>query len=576
MGATSDNYEIVTGGITYTIASDYVNPFGGQTAHFQVFKIAHGANNTVNNVTTETPLPVGIVGGLGQYELITESGFYALNTFVSGITGQVGIRGVSGADPVGITVGTVVVSSTNLDIRTLNGGTVGDGTLGTDDYVRIQGICGGFPIGITTSDAIPVTVTSLSGFGIYGVSGATALGVTFGTVDVRGLTAASDSITVYGGGTAATVSVGLHGFDGSTAAPIHATSNALHVSIAQSTGITVSADNLDIRDMDYTTDTITVVGQGSADDAALATVPTYIAALTPSGLMRVGGTTGGWSGAALNVNVMNFEGISYEIVANVSSIVGITAGYDSAIPVQGSPTSDYGVWVVGDASGGPVIVQGNSGGLLPVQVSNLNDVTLQTEIINATVDSVKKNTDYLVAMKKALYANNISVSSQDFTDDGSLYTLVKNQVGDRLSAIEDTIVPANEAHTDQNSLAVNITKIKRVSSFISRTGFVGNTPLNLTSFNTSQGFTCEMGVRIKVSRLPIGINSSQNEVMCVMSEADAASGVSFSKSYVMYHGDEMFFEVDNIDKIKVFYPALSSDNTPNNTGSGMVFSFYAS
>jgi hypothetical protein len=149
-------------------------------------------------------------------------------------------------------------------------------------------------------------------------------------------------------------------------------------------------------------------------------------------------------------------------------------------------------------------------------------------------------------------------------------------VGDRLGAIEDTIVPANEIHTDQNSLAVNVTKVKRVSSFMSRTGFVGNTPVNLTSFNQSQGYTCEMGVRIKVSRIPTGLNASQNEIMCVISEADAASGTNFDKSYVMYHGDEMFFEVDNIDKIKVFYPALSSNNAPNNTGNGLVFSFYAS
>ena len=47
MGATSDNYDIVTSGTTYTIASDYVKPSGGETAHFQMVKLAYGANDSV-------------------------------------------------------------------------------------------------------------------------------------------------------------------------------------------------------------------------------------------------------------------------------------------------------------------------------------------------------------------------------------------------------------------------------------------------------------------------------------------------------------------------------------------------
>jgi len=57
MGATSDNYEIVTGGTTYTIASDYVNPFGGGTAHFQIVKAVYGTGDSVTNISSDTPLP---------------------------------------------------------------------------------------------------------------------------------------------------------------------------------------------------------------------------------------------------------------------------------------------------------------------------------------------------------------------------------------------------------------------------------------------------------------------------------------------------------------------------------------
>ena len=584
MGATSDNYEIVTGGTTYTIASDYVNPFGGETAHFQIVKAVYGTGDSITNISSDTPLPIQPVGAWSRYDYTSTSGYYALATQIVGYTGEsVRITGVSGAQPVGITVSTLNISATDLDTRTIYGGTVGDGTLSDEDYIKIQGIASGYPIGITTDGSLPVTLTSLSSIAIYGVSGATAIGVTFGTVNVRGLTAASDTVTVYGGGTAATVSVGLFGFSGSDISALQAESNALNVNVKTSTPLTVSATNLDVRDLSYVSDTITVVGQGSNDQTGTATVPTYTTVKDRNGnLIQVGGSTGsGWSGAALNVFLVN-NGISFTVAASAtfSSEVGITASPSGAIPVQGSTFASQGVWVVGNTSNGPVVVVGNSGGFLPVEVRQFSDLYSQVNAANlaANMNNLKINTDFLIAMKKSLFATNVPISSQDYPDEYSIYNQVKTNVGDRLAAIQGTIVPANQAHTTQNSLAVNVTKVKRVASFMSRTGFVGNTPVNLTSYNSAQGFTCEMGVRIKVSRVATGANSSQSEIMCVISEADAAvyGASSVPASYVMYHGDEMFFEVDNIDKIKVFYPALSASNAPNNTANGLTFSFYAS
>ena len=73
MGATSDNYAIVTSGTTYTIASDYVKPAGaGETAHFQVVKVAHGADNTVNYASSSAPLPVGLCGAWPTYNYTME------------------------------------------------------------------------------------------------------------------------------------------------------------------------------------------------------------------------------------------------------------------------------------------------------------------------------------------------------------------------------------------------------------------------------------------------------------------------------------------------------------------------
>jgi len=582
MGATSDNYEIVTGGTTYTIASDYVNPFGGETAHFQIVKAVYGTGDTVTNIDSNTPLPVQPFGAWSRYDYLATSGYNSLATTIVGYIGDtINIQGVSGGVLLGITVGSVNVSALDLDTRLLYGGTVGNGTLSStaDDYVRIQGIDGAYPVGITVSSSIPVTISASTQFGIFGISGATALGVTFGTVNIRGLTAQSDSVLVVGGGTGSTVPVGLFGFEsGNTAQALYSESNALNVNVKQTVGVTVSASDLDIRSLDYTIDTVTVVGQGGSDDNSKSTVPTYVTALDKSGnLIRVGGSTGaGWSAGALNVYLVN-NGITFTVAASAtfSAQVGITADYTGAIPVQGSPNAGYPVWVAGNTAGDPVFVQGNSGGLLPVHVNGLDNLTNKME---TSVGQVKNNTDFLLAVKAALYSPSVSSSPTDLPPDASIYNQIRGNVGDRLAAIQATIVPNGEYHTTQNSLSVNVTKIKRVASFLCRTGFVGNTPVNLSSFNAAQGYTCDMGVRIKVLRVPTGSNSSQNQIMCVISEADAAvyGASSVGASYVMYHGDEMFFEVDNINKIKVFYPALSASNAPNNTASGLTFTFYAS
>jgi len=578
MGATSDNYEIITSGTTYTIASDYVN-----SAHHQLAKIVYGNNDTVTSVSGDTPLPVGLCGSWAQYEYLANSGYYSLTTTIVGYTGEsISIVGTSGGQLVGITVTPLTVNSTDFDIRTLYGGTVGSGTLTNEDYIKVQGICGGYPVGITMNFTVPVSVSSFSNLGVFGVSGATAIGITVGTISIRGLTAASDTVTVYGGGTAATVSVGLFGFTGATASPIYAEDNALNVNIKTAPGITVSATNLDVRDLSYITDTITVVGQGAQEDSSIATVPTNISVRMNSGnLQRVGGTAGtGWCGAAMNVYLVN-SGITFSISASAtfSTGIGISQAAYNPIPVAGSTSATTGVWVVGDTANGPVLVQGSSSGYLPVSSPFLNT---STTTINTSIGQVKANTDFMGAMKKALYDPNVSISAGDYPGNLSIYSLVKDQVVGGLAALNAVKLPSSDPSSvsvaSQPSLAVSVVGIKQQPSFMARTASATNSSQNLTAFNSGSGYTCANGVRIKTSRIATGANASQNEIMCVISEADAAlyGASAGTASYVLYHGDEMFFEVDNINKIKVFYPAYSASFAPHNTGAGMTFSFYAS
>lgn len=573
MAATSDNYSIVTEGVSYTIASDYVKPSGaGETAHHQIVKVAYGADDTVNYVSNNAPLPVGLCGSWTRYDYLSSSGYYSLATSLVGIGVTLAIAGIANAEAVGITVGTLTVSATDLDIRNLYGGDSSGSTSGAD-YVGVQGIASGYPIGITTSGSLPVTVSSFSNLGVFGVSGATAVGVTFSTVSIRGLTAESDSITVYGAGVNQTVPTALYGFAGSTSAidAVYVTSNALNVNVSSITGVTVSAANLDIRNLDYTIDTIKVIGDGATDNQSKATVPVYQnAAVGPAGtLTQIGGVTGaGWCAAAMNVYMVN-SGITFTVSASAtfSSIVGVTAAYSASLPVQGSNEAAFGVWVTGSTSGDPVTVKGNSGGYLPVEVK---DFTTQTGTISTSIDQVKTNTDFLIAAKQALYDSSVSVGAFDAPQSLSLHTLVKNAVNTQLQSLASTV--ANGAVT------VAIDAYPTQPSFMARTNNIGYSAKNLIEYNSSAGYTCATGVRIKVSRIATGTNASQNEFMCVISEADAAiyGSTAGTASYTMYHGDEMFFEVDNINKIKVFYPPYSVGFAPHNTGTGITFSFYAS
>jgi hypothetical protein len=645
MGATSDNYNIVTSGTTYTIASSFVND-----AHHQRVQIVYGASGSAIDVTASNGLPVTLVnsqvgisytspltvdistatignlpvqvtsfantsplqvsiagatgislsfatgttlnvtidGALERYDYTSNSGYYSIATTIMGLGASMDympVTGASGAVPIGVTMGQVTVNADNLNIRKLQGGGIGGTSdIAAIDYVSIQGICSGYPVGITVSQPLPVTVSSFSNLGVFGVAGATAVGVTFGTVITRGLTAASDTITVYGGGTASTVSVGLFGFTGATAAPIFSENNALNVNIKSSLGLTVSGASLDIRSVDYTRDTITVVGQGATDTQSKSTVPTYMNTILSNGNMeRVGGFTGaGWSGSAVSVYLVN-TGISFNAYATFSTGIGISQEAYNPVPVKGSTSSTVGVWVVGDTGNGPVIVKGFSGGLLPVELPNIDtSLSSLSSTLNTSLSNIKNGTDYMAALKAALYSQNVSVGSTDFRYTESLYALVKAAIDNNIVPVSESVltnaVVENVNVATQKSIGVSLLSVKQQPTFMSRTGFVGYAAKNLSELNSAPGFTCSTGVRIKTSRVATGASASSNEFMCVISAQDTNTYglTATSAAYTLYHGEEMFIEVDNINKVYVFYPPYSASTAPHNTGPGLTFSFYAS
>jgi len=578
MGATSDTYLISTEGITYTISSEFVNG-----SHHQNVKIYSGVSGTANPVSTDYPFPVGICGGWGNYDLVNGP-YNTLSTTVVGNINPISIT-TTGVTALSVTFGSVEVVTTagsTLNTRYLSGGDSAGNETG--DIVAVRGFANAYPVGITVGSPIPVQGSFTLGsseMAIFGVSGATAIGVTFSTVNVRGISSATDSITVVGGGTLSTLHVGIFGFTGTSAAAVYSENNALNVNVKTFSGsitsilngVTVSGTSLGIRNLDYTQDMVRVVGQGAADDSggAYNTVPTYMNALLSNGnLGRVGGITGaGWSGAALNAYLVN-SGISFTASVTLGTLVGISQDYTNPIRVSGSTHASVGIWVAGDTANGPVIVKGFSGGLLPVELQTTTLVT-QTNF-NDKMAQVKVNTDFLAATKSALYDSTITVGAFDAPSNASIHTLVKNAINNQLQSI------ANTVNTSTGTIGVAVEAYSMQPSFLARTVTVGNVAKNLTEYTGGAGYTCGTGVRIKVSRIATGANASQNEFMCVISEADAGlyGATAGSYSYAMYHGDELFVEIDNISKIKVFYPAYSASFAPHNTGSQIAFSFYAS
>jgi hypothetical protein len=593
MGATTDNFlalsyteelnpELGDGSTFkvytyYNIASDFVNPFGGETAHFQIVKTVYGTGDQIVNITPQTPLPVQPFGSWTRYDWLANSGYFSLATTIVGYTGDpFRVVGVSGGEPVyvSITNDLKITAGDTLPIRNLSAVDASSGET-SGDWVGVRGIVGGYPVGITFSGDLPVAITSLGNVGIFGVSGATAIGVTFGQVNVRGLSADTDSITVRGGGTGDTVYAGIYGYEGGqTAAPIYAENNALDVNIKQSVGVTVSASSLDIRDLEYTQDSVLVYGTGNPDQFSNATFPTYINAIDSNEtLFPIGGSTGaGWCGAALNVFLVN-QGITFEINSSITfdTEMRVGAPQDDPMPVHGTTYATTGVWVTGSTMGGPVIVQGFNNGLLPVDVVGFNQLL---PIIGTGLQSLIDTTSYIISLKRALYSASVAEGAFASPPDQSLYGLISGPINDGVKDVRNTVISS----PTQSSIGVTVVASKRQPSFMSRTGFAGAVSTNLSAYNGGNGFTCESGVKIKVSRIATGANSSQNEHMCIISEADAAvfGNTNTASAYMMYHGDEMCFEVDNINKIRVFYPALSLESAPFNTGSGVTFSFYAS
>jgi hypothetical protein len=342
MPYTLDNILVTTATGDVYLATDWGTSGTGFTqSHVPISKIAYGDDSTTTRVATSTPLPISIYGWTGTN---------------IGITGSVAGRGI-------FTVG-LSAESAFLKIAGTTFSTIPVGISGT-----IQGITNGILVGITGTVGLRTTE-----FGVFGISGATAIGITGG----RRLNYSNDSVSVYG-----------------------------NVGISGSINLTESTDSIRVY--------------GHDGDLKLS-----------SKIYSSDGTTLGVSGDALKVAVTN-AGFTFSV--SIGATVGV-ANYGGGLMIMGTGvTSDYPIIVQGAAADGSIEVTATEA--LPVTVENNIDVDLSSLIpylgatgsIYTVLNNIKTNTNPVSSINEKLGNGTIQVKIVDSTKPSTVYS------GSKLSTI---------------------------------------------------------------------------------------------------------------------------------------------
>jgi len=344
---TNNNIIVTTYDGIATLGTDYGTSGVTANIHLPLSKIVWGNENVSRRASTEFPLPVSIrdivgnTGGTGAFSVnvlgtVTASvpgsvtvtgGVRGIDVFQVGNTAgnALWIRGVTGSTPVGITVGEL--------------------------FATIQGSSSGWPVSVTFGSGIQI---SNSSFGVYGISGATALSVSVG-----------NTVTVTGG-------------------------RALSLNTDSISAFVVGITNASV--VSKTKDSVTVWGSGGE---------TYI----PSVLFDSNLAPIGVSGNPLKVSVAD-AGISFSF--SVNPIVGVTTGTGPSLRVQGGSTSEGPVYFKFYDDSASVPVRASTS--IPIKV----DISGTTGSFESQFVKIKTNTDIISTISDKMSSNTFNVKVLEF------------------------------------------------------------------------------------------------------------------------------------------------------------------
>ena len=347
MPDTGSNIVIDISGNTANMATDFaLAAVGMRNAHVPIQKIAFGNNTANNRVSSSDPLPITIQS-------------YQTNV---GISGDVGISGNAvvvnafETDPTGVTNNWLKVAGS------VTGGDIG--ITGT-----IQGIAGGYPIGVTGT----VAIDEQTGIPVHGISG-------------------------------------QDGFTG-TAAPILATGGRHLTSATDTVTVTGTVNATGGRNILAATDSIKVFGSDASQ---------YIPAILYS---STSGSTAGFSGDALKVSIVD---ASIAITASVQTTHGVTNdSVDNALRIQGL-TGGEPVLIKGENGGAVPITTTSALTVTQSGTVTIDDTNITTSLessskpVVSNLTSIKSNTNSIPGIRTDLASGNVQVKVLESVQPSSL------------------------------------------------------------------------------------------------------------------------------------------------------------
>jgi len=331
MADTTNNIEIISGGDTASIATDYSNSGSGLTAtHLPLNKVVWGEDGTGNRTSLTNPLPIQIGGQTGPVEI---TGWIKGATTATG--GQDGFR----IQNLNYGVGSASISYLAIAGNTLGSGNTGY-WIGVTGYV--QGLADGTPLAITGDSHIRGAM-AIDAYGIGGTFDAPAYQNYVRGILIQG-TSAGNTATVNG-----------------------------EVYPAGGFGVPIAVTGG--RRLDSTVDSVTVSGTVSTTGGWKAAAATDSISVYGhdqgtkvwTRMFAGDGTTIGHSGDALNVNIMN-AGMTFSVNIGATLDMGVTAA-QGPLRIQGPTGSAY-------SNFDPITVRGEAAGAIDV-ISNSG--------VNATV-----------------------------------------------------------------------------------------------------------------------------------------------------------------------------------------------
>ena len=465
--------------------------------------------------------------------------------------------------------------------------------------IYIQGTGGGTPVGITFAEGVSFDVSG-SKIAVTSVSGTvtTSGTVTATDLDIRGITGGTwgataglgsleDSIVVQGGTGSFPVAVALSGFtiDGTPVTlqteVVDATTQILKT-VIDGRGITNStAIQIQGRNDGHTLDPVYVAGVGATGDvspdegligvtfdqlngslkviggltAPQGTDENSLAALvhgaSGSSVFPIG-FTGDGDARALNVNMVNADGVSFSVAVSENLTVGNTLA--NPIPIQGACSDTegatlFGVFVSGTASNHvpwPVMVQGYTTGAGANEPLVISDTTRRLgvfeEIIVGATGSLENINAGITGVSAAVHE--LSADIRSIHTQGT-FANIDSQVGNidsKTDLIESNLVSV--INPTQSSPA------KRVYVEVPPPSSVRHDAMSATSTVAafSNNTLLKSGARFK-------LHPGADQVVFV------GQGSNTSVFYPLSAGDDIFIEIDQISKISVFAPTAGTNLT---------------